>query len=178
VAGYVALLRGINVGGHNKLPMASLRSIGEDLGLKHVGTYINSGNLLFSNTPDADLESRLEDAILEQHQIDIPVVICSSERLEKAIAENPYPTAEPKLVLVYFCTAAPSSEAIASIDQGRFKSEKLEVNDSQLFLQVPDGAHKTKLTLAYLEKTLGVTMTSRNINSVKKLRSLTSQLPG
>lgn len=178
MAGYVALLRGINVGSHNKLPMTSLREIGEGLGLREVATYINSGNLLFSNPPAPALESQLSEEISRRHQIDIPVVICSTQRLAQALAENPYSESDPKKVLVYFCSSAPSGEAVNSIDQSRLKTEQLEVIGSELYLSVPDGAHKTKLTLAYLEKTLAVTMTSRNINSVAKLRSLTSELPG
>ncbi len=176
MSGWVALLRGINVGGRNKLPMASLKAIGESLGLRDVSTYINSGNLLFSNKPMAGLASDLAKDIRRLHGIEIPVVICSTARLDGALEANPFVDADPKRVLVYFCSETPSKSAVAKIDMNRSKTEELAVVGGELFLSVPDGAHKTKLTLAYLEKILGVTMTSRNLNTVRKLSGLTHEI--
>lgn len=169
----VCLLRGINVGGHNKLPMASLRKIGEELGLTNVSTHINSGNLVFSNEPGPNLADRLAEQILIQHGISIPVVVCSSERLHKALECNPFPEADPKRVLVYFCSAEPTAEAVQALDLGRSPGDKLEVIGGEVFIWTPGGSRETKFTLGYLEKTLGVTMTSRNINTLAKLCGLT-----
>lgn len=176
MAGWVALLRGINVGGHNKLPMASLKEIGAGLGLCDVSTYINSGNLLFSNRPADGLESELAKRILEDHGIDVPIVICSTQRLDAALEGNPFGSKDPKRVLVYFCSTPPTPTALESLDLRRATTEQLVSASGEIFLSVPDGAHKTKLTLSYLEKTLRITMTSRNLNTVAKLSSLTNQL--
>ena len=178
MTGGVALLRGINVGGNNKLPMESLRSIGSSLGLNDVSTYINSGNLLFSGGASSQLAGDLAAAIFAKHKIEIPVVVCSDERLVKALENNPFPTHDPKLVLVYFCSAPPSTEAVLTIDTARSPGDSIVVVDSEVYLSVPSGAHKTKFTLSYLEKTLGVRMTSRNINTVSKLCSLSSERIG
>lgn len=170
--GWVVLLRGINVGGRNKVPMAELREMCTDLGLSGVTTYINSGNVLFNSKPVKGLETKLSAAIAERFGVDIPVVICTTSRLKGALANNPFPDQDPKKVLVYFCAGKPRQANVLKLDHGRSPGDALEVIGSEVFLTVPEGAQKTKFTLAYLEKTLAVTMTSRNINTVEKLCSL------
>lgn len=168
----VALLRGINVGGRNKLAMAELRELFVELGLEDVSTYINSGNVLFAGSPEAGLANRVEAEIAIRFDLEIPVVVCAVDRLLAALSANPFSEQDPKKVLVYFCSEPPSPENASRIDYDRSANDSVVVAGSEVYLHVPDGAHKTKFTVAYLEKTLAVTMTSRNINTVTKLCSL------
>ncbi len=152
--------------------MADLRELFGDLGLVDVSTYINSGNVLFSSDSDSGLASRVEAEITHRFGLEIPVVVCAVGRLVGALAANPFAKHDPKKVLVYFCSDSPALKSAGRIDAARSPSDSVVVAGSEVYLHVPDGAHKTKFTLAYLEKTLAVTMTSRNINTVEKLCSL------
>jgi uncharacterized protein (DUF1697 family) len=172
MAYWAALLRGINVGGRNKLAMADLRDLCSDLGLTDVSTYINSGNILFACDSVDGLVPRLEAEITKRFGLEIPIVVCSAERLESALAANPFAGEDPTKVLVYFCSRAVSPASASKIDGARSPDDSIAVLGTEVYLHLPDGVHKTKLTLGYLEKTLGVTMTSRNINTVEKLCSL------
>ena len=172
MAYWAALLRGVNVGGRNKLAMADLRELCTDLGLSDVSTYINSGNVLFASDSVDGLVPRLEVEITKRFGLEIPIVVCSTERLESALAANPFPGQDPKKVLVYFCSGVVSGPSASQIDPTRSPNDSIAILATEVYLHVPDGAHKTKLTLGYLEKTLGVTMTSRNINTLEKLCSL------
>lgn len=100
---YIALLRGINVGGNTIFPMAELKQICEEAGCKNVRTYIQSGNVLLeSDLAEAELLQTLETAIEKARQRRIPVVIRSAEEMERVLADNPFPDAQPSQVGVLF----------------------------------------------------------------------------
>src|SRR6516162_5622506 len=118
MASHVALLRGINVGGRNKVPMAQLREVVTSLGHTGVATYIQSGNVLFS-TPETDtarLASALQEAISEEFGLAVSVVVLSRDQLAGVLARNPYPDEpKPQYVHVVFLGSEPTRDLLDRI---------------------------------------------------------------
>lgn len=165
---YIALLRGINVGGV-VLPMTELRTICESAGLKNVRTYIQSGNVLFNSAKaEHDLVSLLE-ARLEAHKArQIPVMIRTAEELEATLTANPFSHAPPARVGVLFLAVAPPQDSLKDVViPGR---EELVTGTRELFIHYPDGMGRSKLKLP---KAFGAG-TMRNMNTVAKLVQLSN----
>jgi uncharacterized protein (DUF1697 family) len=173
----VALLRGINVGGRHKVPMAELRSAVEGLGHASVATYINSGNVLFeTDRAEADVVSELTAVLADRFGFAIPVVVRSAAELAALPSVHPLAAhAEVKLQLVAFLDAAPAAEAIAAFDYERFLPDRLQVLGREAYLAYPDGSGRSKLTLDVIERALDVTATGRNWLTVNKLRELCAE---
>ncbi|MGZ4688946.1 MAG: DUF1697 domain-containing protein [Acidimicrobiia bacterium] len=172
---YVALLRGINVGGKNKVPRAELRSVFESLGHEDVVTYIQSGNVVFTSTAkSARLASDLGRAIEQEFGLQVPIIVRSRAELAKVVAGNPYldADADSSKLHVTFLAAAPSRSAIATLDPDRCPPDEFTVSGKEIFMLMPNGMGRTKLTIDYFEKRLGTTGTARNWNTVNKLLDL------
>ena len=170
---YVALLRGINVGGHNKVPMAELRRVfADDLGLADVRTYIQSGNVVFDAVRSADAApDRLAAALSGTLGLKVPVVVRGADEVAAVLAADPFPAADRAFVHVGFMDRPPSAQAVESIDVGAFRPEEVVVRGAELFLHVPSGMGRAKLP-PVLDRRLGVTMTVRNWATVTKLARL------
>ncbi len=170
----IALLRGINVGGKNRLPMKDLVAILEGLGLRNVRTYIQSGNVVFEGgeAPGA-LSQRIGERIHEAQGFEPAVMILTCAELEAAIGENPFPDAvdDPKTLHVGFLDAAPPDPDLARLEALRADSERFRLIDQRFYLHAPDGIGRSKLS-AGAEKALGVPMTGRNWRTVMKLMEL------
>jgi uncharacterized protein (DUF1697 family) len=167
---YVALLRGINVGGRNKLPMAELRALVESLGPTDVTTYIQSGNVIFTSAKPVapkTLEAAIEDAC----GIAITVVVRTSAELAKVVTANPFAKSDVSKLHVGFMAAKPSKAVVARIDAERFKPEEFAVRGAELYLYLPNGMGRTKLP-DYLGRQLEIPTTVRNWNTVLKLVEL------
>jgi len=188
MASHVALLRGINVGGRNKVPMADLREVVASLGHTGVGTYIRSGNVLFStaDTDTAELAAALEAAIGERLGIWASVVVLSRDDLAEVLAGNPYPDElNPKLVHVVFLNARPPEGLLDRIAaaQGAVAAkgsrDTVQAAGRALFLHTPDGYGTSELaqTLfriisAPAERKQDLAATARNWATATKLLSL------
>ena len=174
-ATHVALLRGINVGGNNKLPMADLAELFEAAGCRDVSTYIQSGNVRFRAT--AALARRVPTAIAaaiaKHHALDVPVLVRTVDDLARVVAENPYLHAKAVTTELYvaFLAAAPSAKAIATLDPARSPPDEFTVRGTEIYLRYPRGAGRTKLTNAYFDAKLATTSTVRNWNTVLALAS-------
>jgi uncharacterized protein (DUF1697 family) len=174
---HVALLRGINVGGHHKLPMATLRQLFVDAGASEVETYIQSGNVVFAAPAKlaAGLAARVEAAILAELGFTAPIVLRSGPALAKLAAAHPFAdrVSEDKLLMVGFCERKPSKAKLASFDPAtRSPGDFAEVRGSEVFLAYPDGSARSKLDSAWLDRSLGVMVTTRNWRTVAKLAAL------
>lgn len=175
VAAHVALLRGVNVGGKNKLPMKDLVALAEEAGAKAPRTYIQSGNLVFeASAAAARAFPRRLEAALAARGLRVPVVLRSADELVAAVAGNPWLArgAEPKALHVAFLAAAPEPARLAALDPARSPPDALEARGRDLFLHLPNGVGRTKLTNDYLDRTLGTTSTVRNWNTVLALLAL------
>jgi len=177
----IALLRGINVGGHRKVPMAELRTLLTDrVGLTNVATYIQSGNVVFSNGDATPEESALaiSTVIAEHFGFDVPVVVRSTDTLVALLDRSAalYPPGadetHAKRTMVGFLTASPTEEAIAAIDSDRSPGDTVMVEGDHAHICYATGQSSTKLTGDYLERVLGVGMTTRNLATVRKLIDL------
>ena len=157
MASHVALLRGINVGGKNKVPMAELREVVTSLGHTGVTTYIQSGNVLFTTeeTDTAELASALEAAIAGKFGINSAVVVLSRDELARTLGDNPYrDEPNPKLVHVVFLGAEPSAElldrirAAESAAAAKGGRDTITAIGQALYLHTPDGYGRSELSEA------------------------------
>jgi len=170
---YVALLRGINVGGANKVPMADFRTVVAGLGYADVQIYIPSGNVVFgSSAKEAALVVSLEAAIAQAFSLQIPVVVRSNAQLAAVLAADPFPDAASNLAHVAFLSAKPPAKAVAALDPDRSPPDVFRVVGREVYLHYPNGSGRSKLTGDYLERVLGVRATVRNRNTVTKLLAL------
>lgn len=177
----VALFRGINVGGHHRLPMADLVSLLTDLGLYDVRTYIQSGNAVFRGPPEepAALAARIATAVDVHHGFSPALVILSRDDLEAAMAANPYPeaTAEPRTLHLTFLDAPPPAPDLAALEEVRAASERFRLLGRVFYLHAPDGIGRSRLA-ARIERALGVAGTARNWRTVAALATLVCEVDG
>ena len=171
---YISMLRGINVGGHKKVPMNQLRAMLGALGFKEVRTYIQSGNVVFRATmgnPE-DLSRKIEQRVLKEFGFPASVITRTPEELQKAIQSNPFIKESglaPAKVYVAFLTEAPKADAVKKLEALATASEQLRHSGKEVYLYYRDGMGRAKLTGTVLEKVLAVTATARNWNTVNKL---------
>lgn len=178
---FIAFLRGINVGGNKMIPMAALKELFDDLGFKNVRTLLQSGNVVFSAkaATNAALAAKIAAAIRKRFGSDVEVVIRTSEELRKAVARNPFPAAaqdDPSHLLIVFLAQAPSSAAGKAIAAAKFKDERFRLEGTELFAHYGAGIGHSKVPSNFIEKTLGVSGTARNWNTVTKLIALATAL--
>ncbi len=172
---YIALFRGINVGGRNALPMKELVAILQDLGSNDVRTYIQSGNALFrSKESDVSrLSRRIRAAVNERRGFEPHVMLLELADLERAIRENPFPEAEtdPRTLHAGFLAEPPGSPNLAGLEKLKASNERYHLGDRVFYLHAPDGIGRSKLA-AGAERLLGVPMTDRNWRTVCTIRDM------
>ncbi|MGH3093375.1 MAG: DUF1697 domain-containing protein [Gaiellaceae bacterium] len=169
---YVALLRGINVGGRNKVAMAALRETCEAVGCTDVATYIQSGNVvLASPLRAAGLRAALEEAIADRLGVAPVVVVRTRVELAEVIARNPFPDADTANLHVAFLAGKLDSEAAAGLGELESPPEELAARDTEVYLHLPNGLGRAKLPVA-LGRRLSVPSTVRNWRTVTTLREM------
>lgn len=174
---YAAFLRGINVGGRNKVPMAGLRALLAELDYADHATHLQSGNAIFSSQAPADaLELEIADAVATRFGVSCAVMVRAGAELATAVRGSPLggEPENPSRYFVAFLSEPPAARALAALDGVSFEPDALWVRGREAYLWCPAGAGETKLTNAALEKRLGVAATSRNWNTVTKLAEMTS----
>jgi uncharacterized protein (DUF1697 family) len=178
---FVALLRGINVGGKAMIPMAELRSSLSALGFEDVVTYVQSGNVVF-RTPSGDapdLAARIEDRVAADFGFGVAVLLRTPSELEAIAAGNPFLSgrADPSQLHVMFLDGQPAAGAAAQLDPDRSPPDEFALQGREIYLRLPNGAGRSKLTLDYFEKRLAVRATARNWRTLTKLVELTQNSP-
>lgn len=173
---FVALLRGINVGGRKTVPMAELRSALAGIGLEGVATYIQSGNVVF-RAPSRDAKSlagTIESSIDETFGVSARVVLRTRDELAAVTEGSPFVErgADPAKLHVVFLERRPDASAVAELDPGRSPPDELEPRGREIYLHLPNGMGRTKLSVDYFERRLGVAATARNWKTVLKLVEL------
>lgn len=167
----VGLLRGINVGGRNRLKMADLRAAVESLGHTEVETYLQSGNVVFAV---GDVHDRLGDEIAERLrdrcEVDVRVLIRTGDEMAAIVAANPYDRDDPTKVVVTFL---PTDAVAPDLDLDAFAPEHLTVNGREVYLDLPNGQGRSRLTAALAKLDDGVS-TSRNWRTVLALAEMSA----
>lgn len=176
---YIALFRGINVGGRNRLPMVELVEMLDGLGLENIKTYIQSGNVVFQTDAINPLElvGKISAAIDASHGFTPQVILLELDQLEKAISLNPFPDAEadPKTLHLYFLEIEPLNPDLETLNNIKLKNERFILEGKVFCLHAPDGIGRSKLA-ARAEAALGVAATARNWRSVGKILAMAEQL--
>lgn len=170
MARFVALLRGVNVGGRNHLPMAELRALFTSLGHEDVATYVQSGNVVFTAGGAVDPKA-IESAIADRFAIDTTVILRSAADLERVLKANPFQAADPAHLHVGFMARPPAPAAVGRLDVSAFRPEQFALVGWELYLHLPNGMGRAKLP-TFLDRRLKVPTTVRNWNTVNKLMEL------
>ncbi|MFG3204257.1 DUF1697 domain-containing protein [Streptomyces sp. NPDC048192] len=177
---YAALLRGINVGGSKKVPMADLRSLLAGLGHTGVRTHLQSGQAVFSagHGDEASLAAELSRAIEERFGFPVDVIVRDHAYLKAVVEACPFPAADlaPKQLHVTYFSAPVTPDRFAGIHPAAHLPEEFRLGDRCLYLYAPEGLGRSKLAEALSRRpvTKGLIATSRNWNTVLKLAELTA----
>lgn len=176
----VSLLRGVNVGGH-RIQMDALRSLYEALGLQHVETFIQSGNVIFT-TKARDLPAlakRLEEAIEKSSGFRCDVILRDTAGMRDALARNPFadrPDINPAKILITFLAGDPDPEGSARVRAMDIAPEELYIDGREVYVYFPNGMARPKLSWPLVGKCLKTAATGRNLNTVRKLLAIAERL--
>lgn len=162
----IALLRGINVSGRNKIPMAELRALCAEIGWRDVRSYIQSGNLVFAaDDAPAQLEAALEAAIAARFGLRIPVIVRAAAAWPGYIAANPFAgesQREPNRVMLCLTKSPPLDDAAARLQERAADGERIAYAGGALWVYYAQGAGRSKLTPALFDRLAGSPVTARN----------------
>lgn len=177
MATYIALLRGINVGGNKLVSMAELRALAETLGLEAPQTVLQSGNLVFRGKKQATatLERTLERAVAAELGVECDFLVRTAAEWDAIIAANPFPdaaTRDPSHFLVMCFKGSPTAAQALVLRSAIKGREVVQLDGRQAYLMYPDGLGTSKLTNTIIESKLGARGTMRNWNTVLKLKAL------
>lgn len=171
---HLALLRGINVSGHNMIKMEALKTMLETIGFTNVITYIQSGNV-FIETDDESafgVGFKIKQEIFKVFGHDVPIIVINKNDLELCLKNNPFlkgKDVDTKKLYVAFISKELPSAAINELKISQFKPDEAVIDGNKIFIKYDVGAGKTRLDQKYIEKKLNVTATMRNWNTVNKL---------
>lgn len=173
---FVALLRAVNVGGR-KLPMAELRALAGELGFERPETYIQSGNLIFSaKGSDASLAARLEKAIEERFGLAVPAVVRKASEWRAYIDANPFACEKdvlPKMLHLLLAATPLPADAADKLARYATAGERIRVAGDALWIDYgANGAGRSKLTPASIDRVFGAPATGRNLNTVLRLQAM------
>ena len=165
---YIVLFRGINVGGKNLLPMKELITTLEEHGYQNVRTYIQSGNVVLKSKPFAPGD--LAEIVFRKFAISPEVLVLDKSEFLSAVKLNPFHPKEGKSAHFYFCSTKPKVNS-AKLDKYLDASEEYKLVNNVFYLHAPNGIGRSRL-VANLESCLGVPVTGRNLNTIKKLEEM------
>ena len=166
----VVLLRGVNLGRHNRISMPDLRTVLEGVGCRDVQTYVQSGNAVVEHEASpAELERTVATALAE-HGLPVPVMVRTGEELARVVEASPWSDLDPKLFHVAFLSGDPDPALVAAIDHAALAPERVVVGERVLYLDHALGVQRSRLD----RLRLGVDATARNWRTVTALRDLAS----
>jgi uncharacterized protein (DUF1697 family) len=175
------MLRGINVGGHNKINMGELRGLYESLSFEGPRTYVQSGNVIFRSKEkiSPELANKIQKAIERKFGCSPGVILRTLAEFKRAIASTPFPQSrglEPGKILVTFLVADPGPEAHATLLKLKRYPEEIHLNGRELYIYFPNGAGKSKLPWSSIAEALKTQGTARNWKSVAKILAIAEEL--
>lgn len=177
----ISMLRGVNLGPHRRVKMEALRALYESLGLKEPQTYVQSGNILFK-AKEKNLERlarRIEAAIEQTFGFQSDVILRTTAEMREALAKNPFAgrkDIEPAKLLVTFLASDPGETAREKLRQIQAAPEEMWIDGRELYIYFPDGMARPKLSIPTIERTLKVSGTGRNLNSVQKMLAMAEDM--
>ena len=176
VSTHVALLRGVNVGGKNKLPMENLRAMFTLAGCEAVETYIQSGNVVFKagGALATRIPTLIARGIEERFGYRVPVLVRTLDELRDVVRANPFlgTVDDTKSLHVAFLRETPESDKVARLDPDRSPPDAFRVRGREIFLRCPNGLARTRLTNDYFDSKLATTSTVRNWRTVLMLLTM------
>jgi len=171
---YIALLRGINVGGHKKVPMATLRELLTKCGLKNVQTYIQSGNVIFQSEKANELEEIIKKSILDYFGFEVSVIVKTPSELQNILDDCPFQKDKKEHSFFIILNKIPDAELVKDAQQISFENEEIVIKKDALYFYCSTGYGKSKFNMNTFERKLKVIGTARNYNTIIKILSLTS----
>lgn len=177
----ISMLRGVNLGAHNRIKMDALRSLYESLGLEDPRTYVQSGNVIFRTREknSSQLAAKIQAAIARKFGFSADVVVRTVDEMMKVIAANPFAKRKdvpPNKLLVSFLAAEPPKDAAAALQEFSSLPEEIHLKGKELYIYFPNGAGKSKLPWSRLDKLMKVTGTARNWNSVTRMLEMAEEM--
>jgi uncharacterized protein (DUF1697 family) len=174
---HLALLRGINVSGHNMIKMEALKTTLEAVGFQNVKTYIQSGNVFVDTEEEnpAAVGFKIKQEIFKAFGHEVPVVVIGKADLEDCFKNNPFlkeKDADIKKLYVAFISATLRSDSLNDLKMSQVKPDEAHIDANRIYIKYAVGAGKTRLDQKYIEKKLNVTATIRNWNTVTQLLKL------
>lgn len=169
---YVAILRGINVGGKRKILMTDLKQLFLNLGFTNVRTYIQSGNVIFESNSSQNLSTIIESAILGKFDFTVPVIVKSHETLSSIIDNSPFNLKDASQHYVSYLKEVPSLDLTETFNENSFDPDQFLISDHAVYIFCNTKYSNTKLTNTFIEKKLKVTTTTRNWKTTLKIQEL------
>jgi uncharacterized protein (DUF1697 family) len=177
----VALLRGVNIGGHHKVRMTELRALCESLGLRGTRTHLQSGNVVF-RTRERDLarlSRRIEDAIEREAGFRPAVILRTCDELREAVAKSPFAARcglDPSKLAVVFLASDPGQEIRDAVLKIPAEPEEVRIGEREIYIYFPNGMGRPKLKIPLIERTLKTRMTGRNWNTARRLLEIAEEM--
>jgi uncharacterized protein (DUF1697 family) len=174
---YISLLRGVNVGGR-KMLMAELKELYESLKFRQVTSYIQSGNIIFksSNQKVEELEKEIEGELYENYDFQVPIFIRKVNEFKKIIEDNPFSKEDLTKVYITFLKRKPENLSVNLIDDRKDESEKFQIREREIYLFLPQGYGRTKISNNFFENRFKLKATTRNWRTVNRLYKLAKDL--
>ncbi|WP_299520214.1 DUF1697 domain-containing protein [Winogradskyella sp.] len=174
---YIALLRGINVGGHKKVPMAELRKLLSKSDLANVKTYIQSGNVIFQSILDDSkiLEEKIRNSILDYFGFEISVLVRTRNQLLKLFEDCPFSNEKKENSYFAILSDIPDKDLVKKAYEKTYENEEYAILNDGLYFYCTNGYGNAKFSLNYFEKKLKVNATSRNYKTMVKLLTMASE---
>ncbi len=175
---FITMLRGINVSGQKKIKMEDLRKLYESLDFEQVQTYIQSGNVIFKAfaLDSNEIVYKIKDKINQKFGYEVTVVIRTRDEMEKIVENNPYSAKDLSKVHVTFLKDDQYDYSIEELLKVKAEQEEFQIMEKEIYLFLPHGSGRTKLTNNFFEKKLGVKATTRNWNTTSKLLDISKSL--
>ena len=178
----IALLRAINLAGHNRVAMADLRGLMTDLGLQDPRTLLQSGNVVYSaRTPAEKVERQLETEAKVRLSLDIDFVVRTAVEWRALVEANPFPKeakTDPGHLLVMCLKGVPTAAAVKALRSAIKDREQVQGVGRALYITYPDGIGRSRLTSTLIERALSIRGTARNWNTVLKIAALAGVAQG
>lgn len=179
MADLVVLMRGINVGGNRKMPMAELRTLCEELGFENPQTYIQSGNLLIDSADTLEAtQKKLAKGMAKTFGFEVPLIVRTANNWKSYIDNNPFAgdgAIEEKMLHLLLANTKPPKSAIDELEVRAQGGERVRIAGDALWIDYAEGVGRSKLTPAAIDKAFGSPATGRNLRTVCKLQEMIAE---